>query len=107
MSHSAIQMYAIKHVPTGQFLPAPSGRNGRGGSHMEPVKVSAASPPRLFHTEAAAKIALTYWLRGIVTVTYGYGNEWGECDESWHTEPQPHRKREEMAIVPIELRIAA
>ena len=95
-----MKLWAIKHKPSGAFLSAPLGRHGRGGSHVEP---SLTEPPRLFHTEHAAKIALTYWLKGKVTVTY-YIDYFGEVNERWHTEPVPHRKREEMAIVQIELR---
>lgn len=99
----SVQLFAIKHLPTGHYLPAPRGRNGRGGSHVEPVEVTAATPPRLFHTESAAKIALTTWLQGRVTVTHFQDSYTGEYDESLHVEKVPSRRREEMAVVPVEL----
>ncbi len=97
-----LDFYVIKHIPTGHYLPAPVGRGGRGGSHVEPVAASEASPPRLFHNEKSAKTALTAWLKGVVTVDRRE-DIWGEWYETWHIKPMPHRKREEMAVVPARL----
>lgn len=35
MSTAAFQfiLYAIKHIPTGYYMPEPTGRMGRGSSH--------------------------------------------------------------------------
>ena len=90
-------LWAIQHAPSGAFLPAPKGRGGRGGTHVEPTH---SKPPRLFQTEGQAKCALTNWLAGKVTVTIG---GWEDDDENWRVEPTPHRKREDMAVVPIRL----
>lgn len=93
--------YAIKHVPSGQYIGLPSGRGGRGGTHARLVSPEGPYPPRLFHTAHAAKIALTYWLGGPITVTH-YRDDWtGEYDEDWHIEPAPERKREDMEIVAL------
>lgn len=96
-----IKMFAIQHVPTGHYLPQPKGRGGRGGSYMEPVPASAAFPPRLFHTYQAAKLSLTSWLKGITKVKScgGWEDDWEEL----FIEPQPHRKREDMIIVPVHI----
>lgn len=95
-------MYAIKHLPSGGFLPNPAGRGGRGGTHVEPVPANGPWPPRLFHTEHAAKVALTYWLQGRVTVSHNM-DFFGDSDETWHVEKDENRCREDMAVVRIRL----
>lgn len=94
-----IEMFTIRHNPTGHYLPNPRGNRGRGGSHVEPVEPNPVQPPRLFHNKAAAKIALSHWLKGALTVSY-FGD-----DEDWHLEPKPHRKREDMEVVPVNLEL--
>ena len=94
-----MQMYAIRHNPTGHYLGDPK---GRGGSHMEPEPPTEIRPPRLFHTEHAAKTALGHWLRGKVTVGR-HRDYYGEADEHWHLEPVESRKRAEMSVVPVSL----
>ena len=96
-----ITMFAIRQISTGNYLPNPNGARGRGGSHVEPVTASPTRPPRLFHTAHAAKVALSHWLKGILTVSYY------EDDEIWDLEPQPHRKREDMEVVPVSLEFTA
>lgn len=93
-------MWAIKHKPSGKFLPAPRGRNGRGGTFVE---IDDPGPPRLFHNETSAKSALRFWLAGKVHVERHYsGAPWGEeIEEDWKTIPQPHRKAEDMTIVRV------
>jgi hypothetical protein len=97
-----MEFWAIKHVPTGCFLPAPRGRGGRGGTHVE---ASDAETPRLFRREQDAKTALKWWLQGAVVVTV---SEWdGEYDERWHTKHKPERRADEMAVVKVTLVEAA
>lgn len=50
--------FAIREKGTRKYLPE---NYGRGYTHTEPC---AGPQPRLFHTEQAAKIALTCWLKG-------------------------------------------
>lgn len=90
-----MKMYAIRHKPTGHFLPIPKGRRG---SRVEPTPDCI---PRLFQQERHAKGYLTVWLQGIVSVTRR-GYDWDE-DEDWHVVPQSHRKRDDMEIVAIKL----
>lgn len=96
-----ITFYAVKHAPTGTYLPRVTGRSGRGGSHVEPVAPNDANP-RLFDTERAAKIYLNLWLKGKFVADRGtyYGHE-GNADyaEEISAKPQPHRRREEMVVV--------
>jgi len=62
--------YAIEHIPTGGTLP--QRRAEDFGSNMSrfracDVEPSRELPPALFAEKRHAAIALTYWLRGIVT----------------------------------------
>lgn len=100
-----LAMYAIRHIPSGGYLPKPQGRNGRGGSHMEPVVFDGRGArsqkllPRLWATETAAKIALSTWLHGKVTCRRygGYDN----YQEYYNYIKVPTRIREDMEIVPV------
>ncbi len=88
--------YVIRKKGTHKYLPDPP---GRGKTWVEPI---VGQPPRLFCSERAAKVALTWWLKGITTVARGRDYD-GEYDETWTTEPEPHRKAEDMEVVPITL----
>jgi len=95
-----ITVYAIRHKPSGGYLPMPRGRLGRGGSHTEPVipDGSIEKHPRLFPNERNAKNCLAAWLHGKY---FAYG-EFGEDIE---IKPQPNRVREDMEIVPITINL--
>lgn len=99
------KFWIIAHVSNGTVLPAPMGRGGRGGTHVDPVPEEGITPPRLFHTEAAAKNALRWWLQGEVTVTYVQGDWYSgeEGDENWDIRPMPDRKKEDWHIVPVKI----
>lgn len=89
-------LYAIKHLPSGGYLPGYGSRRGRGGfTHDEP---KVGLPPRLFGRKQDAKVALGHWLKG-ATSCY---TSW-DGDEDWSTHPKPHRKAEEMAVVEVRL----
>ena len=93
-----MNLFAIRHKPSGLFLPRPAGNRGRGGSHVKP----STAPPRFFHSENAAKVALTYWLMGEFHATHYYDHD-GIYEESIDIKPDPSRKREEMEIVKFNL----
>jgi hypothetical protein len=63
--------------------------------------------PRLFKSERSAKMALTQWLRGThhrTTETEGsYEEGYYDVDGLPEVIHQPHRKREEMEVVPLHL----
>lgn len=93
-----LTLYAIRHDPSGYFLPAR--KNGRGYSHDEPQS-HAEVMPRLFFKEIEARRALTAWLQGIFSVRAGGPDQYGG-DEPWlDVEEKPGRKREEMSIVTV------
>lgn len=105
-------LYAIMHKPTGFYLPEPAGREGRGGSHVEPVDCSGdKANPRLFQTERGAKSALGQWLRGKHMCSRGHtipspDEMYGEYYEETEVVHQPHRKRDEMIVIPFQLVMA-
>lgn len=99
-----MEFFAICHVPTGRLLPAPRGRGGRGGSHVE---FGDEGLPRLFGSAASAKTALTYWLRGAINVTYRQSGEFGEdVTEDRTVTPKSHRVAAECRVVRVVMEVA-
>lgn len=103
-------LYAIRHVPTGFFLPAAKGKGGNGGSFVEPVDPDKVSP-RFFPKESNAKIALTAWLKGHHVAKWE--TDWGDDDvfsSSVNTyvadikvKPVQGRNRDHMEVVAFNL----
>ncbi len=97
-----MDVYTIRHKPSGGFLPEIAGT--RGYTHTEPV---THLPPRLFVAARDAQVALTWWLKGITSVTRGWTEiafEGREYDESWHLQEMPNRKADDMEIVHMYLK---
>jgi hypothetical protein len=96
-----IVYWAIRHNPTGYLIPMAQGRDGRGGSHMEPAPASVDTG--LFRSERAAKGFLTTWLKGKVVADRGMDSGAPECDPEYYEKLRTiqirSRKREEMEIV--------
>ena len=96
------KLFAIKHKPSGGFLPEVS----KGYTFSEP---DTTSVPRLFTTKGGAKRALTWWLKGETTVKMlGTGWSWDGPDEpepDWTTKHRPERKEEDMEVVPVLLKL--
>lgn len=54
------EMYAIKHLPTNKYIPI----TPDGYTHAEPVHPGDPSAPiRLFHSESAANMAITFYCK--------------------------------------------
>lgn len=96
--------YAVRVKGTHKYLPRPQRRDGRGGSHLEPIDFTAPDtwPPRYakdmqirsYTTKQGAKNLLASWLQGkCICTDYEYG-------ESTFIK-QPHRFAEHMEIVEI------
>ena len=97
------EYWVIRHKPSGGYLPVlPTGLRA-GYTHTEP---DLTAVPRLFGDAAAAKRALTWWLKGTLHVTKT-GGQWGfeEYDETWHDTVMPDRKAEDMEVVPVLLKL--
>jgi len=98
-----MDLFFIRQKSTGFYMPMPLGRQGRGGSHMEPDADS--SKARIFRTERAAKIALNTWCKGKFVADrytdHGHpGNDW-EVDyvENISVVPVPSRSLDDMEVV--------
>lgn len=97
----SIEMFAIRHIPSGHYLPSGYGHNGRGGTYQEPVPASVDCLPRFFDNRKTAMRALQAWLRGIYeSEREEYGTYWSKIT------PVPSRKAEDMEIVPITLELS-
>ena len=102
--------YAVRVKGTNKYLPRPQRRDGRGGSHLEPVDFSDRStwPERYaknmqirsYSDKRAAKNLLSSWLQGKFVAHRG-GDWWDGYYEDISLKPQPHRRAEDMEIVPI------
>ncbi len=94
-------MYAIRHNPTGGFIPRSTGRLGRGGSHLEPVLPEPVghARPRFFETARAARIFLSGWAKGKVVGSSGYDSFTGEYWDSLDIVPVPGRNAIDMEVV--------
>ena len=92
-------LYAIKHLPSGGYLPAAAGSY----THTEPT---AKNPPRLFTSERAAKLALRQWLAGPLVVNFS--SSWSGIDGYDEHEERSRlehsRNSDEMRVVEMLLR---
>ena len=98
--------HILKDLDTGDYMPNPLGRGGRGGTHQELAPAGSGVPPRLYTSKQAAFSSLRWWLRGVTSVTtqcWSDPFEGGECDESWHTEPVPERRLRNMDVIEMEI----
>jgi hypothetical protein len=102
-----ITQYAVRVKGTQCYLPRPQRRDGRGGSHLEPVdfrkldelpssRYSKDMLIRTFATERAAKNLLTSWLKGRF-----FSDHEGDV---WNNK-EPDRRAENMEVVAILLEL--
>ena len=104
-----MKRWAVKHKPTGYYLPDPTGRNGRGGSHVSPHPDS--NQARLFRSERSAKIYISTYCHGKYVASRGMspghpGNDW-ESDyyEDISIIPVADRRKEDFEIIPLEINL--
>lgn len=100
-------LYAIRHKPSGNFLPdRPKGWR-YGHTYTEPTPIGETIP-RLFAKPGHAKLALRHWLAGHHTARYS-SSSWeipNILDEvDIEVKPVPSRKAEDMEIVCLSLTI--
>ena len=94
-----MEFFAIRHKPSGYFLPAYAKRHGR--TNAEPTDALA---PRLFMKAHHAKAALDWWLLGVVTLSYRTDWESGYTEtRGLDIEPRADRKADDMEVVAITL----
>jgi len=94
--------WAIRHKPSGFFLPARDKKRRGGYTHDEPrdPKIYA---PRLFPKRTAAHLALKHWLDGVMTEIVDCFT--GEYDTYIKVVKKPERKPEEMELVEMEVTV--
>lgn len=98
-----LTLYAIRHDPSGHFLPAR--KRGRGYSHDTPQSASEVIP-RLFVKKLGASRALTAWLQGVFTARFELSNDDQANVEEWlDVDHRPERKADEMSVVPVKVRL--
>ena len=95
-------LYAIRHTPTGHFLPAPYNRGRRNQTSIKAV-ASTVRPPRLFRRYQDAKNALRWYLRGKTFVRPRVDNDDGYLGYEWVTEPIETRHAEDFEIIEVDL----
>lgn len=112
-----MEVFAIKHKPTGEYMPARMSRtSSRGWSHWVPGPAPDGwggcdgydKNPRVFFTLQSARNALTAWLKGMHNCSRGTtSGTWDSPPESYEVieiaAPPVERKREDMEIVTLEL----
>lgn len=96
------EYWVIRHKPSGGYLPGLSSGLRAGYTHTEP---DLHAIPRLFGNAAAAKRALTWWLKGVTSVDRSRDSFTLEYDETWHEEAMPERKPEDMEVIPALLKL--
>jgi hypothetical protein len=94
-----MNFYAIRRESDGAFMP--QGR-GRGFTVDEPT---SNKPPRLFTTKHAADVALTWWRRGITTVSHTPDIFEGGSEEDWRTEEIAGRDAADLRVVSVSLEV--
>lgn len=99
-------VYAVLHIPTGHFMPEPTGHSGRGGSYWDPVK--PAKKARLFRFERSAKAAITQWCRGTHTAEFDwdtdcYSGKAYQYQIGTSVIPVPGRNRADLRVVELNL----
>ena len=110
-----MQIYTIRHIPTGALMPARMFRTTyRGWTYWEPTGAAGLGGepgiPRFFPTRRAASVALTAWIKGPHTAHQELESESWELPEqytvSYGTVATPAaipRIRTEMEIVTFNL----
>lgn len=100
--------YMIQHTPSGRYLP--ESKRGRGYTRDRLVEPDDYLPPRTFVSRAAAKRALTWWVRGPCRGEYESEYVFGVgtikyCSGPTKPSSKAARRRQkivdEMAVVPI------
>lgn len=93
-----MKAYAVRHKPSGLFIPRLETGKRRGGSHLEP---SNAREPRLFFNKLSARAFLSNWLQGIFVQATSTSLD---GDEPYtKVIKQPKRKKADMEIVEFDL----
>jgi hypothetical protein len=100
-----VTVFAIRHKPSGGYLPEKKGSGMRRGfTHSEP---SIAEPPRLFRKIGDARMALRSWLEGRWEPATHYDEKGYPYGTKLVITQVLDRKAEDMEIVEVEFLIVS
>ncbi len=106
-----MKVFAIKHKPSGEWMPHRMNRAPGGWSHWTPGAAEDKPHdmnPRLFFTLQSARNALTMWLQGKWERHQGTNHSYFDGPEDYDNmivnTPSVPRCRGDMEIVELELR---
>lgn len=94
-----MKAYAVRHKPSGTYIPRLETGKQRGGSYLEPSNIRE---PRLFFNVISARAFLSNWIMGIHERN-NYQDMTGEYIYGIKIVRQLHRKKEDMEIVEFNL----
>lgn len=93
-----MQMFAIRNMVTGNFLPYTK----KGNTTVEPLPMTEACP-RLFKSKRGAQLALSAWAKGVHQATWEYPDceygGYGAYVSDIQITPKPRRNKAEFEIV--------
>jgi hypothetical protein len=105
--------YAVRLKGTQKYLPRSQRRDGRGGSHLEPVDFTDRSSwpkgyeknmqIRTYTTRAAAENLRRSWVQGKFYASRGGGTFDDDYYEDIWCEPVPERQLDKLEVVEITL----
>lgn len=103
-------VFAIRHKPTGVFMPARINKAYGGWSHWDPTNGEEVhdANPRIFYTLRSAQNALTAWLMGTHIRERGMHYDWEGIPDGYDNHivnaPATPRHRGDMEIVNFTLK---
>lgn len=109
-SRTVLQVFAIRHKPTGKWMPARVNATAGGWSYWNPTSddVVRDGNPRVFFTLRSAQNALTAWLMGEHSRKQGVHVDWEGIPDGYDDHvvnaPRAPRHRGEMEIVSFTLK---
>ena len=92
-------IFAVRHKPSGLFIPRLERGKRRGGSYLEP---SNEREPRFFHNKLAARAFISNWCQGQFKTAYSQ-TEYGK-EPYTDVVKVPSRNKADMEIVAFELK---
>lgn len=95
--NDSIEVFAIRQISTGYFMPAHFGTRSHRYSSDVPTPNCI---PRIFPSRASARVALSDWLRGewkLEVSRYG----WDDCEQDLVVVPVEGRNEDDMQVVAL------
>ncbi len=104
--------WAIRHKPTGRFMPQSNNKRHGYTQDIPAVTLNSNVCPRLFGRKQDAATALTWWLKGETYARWAggmYTNVFGDADDDlnyeWRTVSVTARTAEDMEVVKVKVEV--